>query len=73
MDGLPSRDGLAQMVFEAKEPLVINDLRNDPRVDPSDRDFLQWRGLTCYVGVPLVVKSEPFGVLFLFYACRARV
>jgi PAS domain S-box-containing protein len=60
---LPACAGLAQIVFETKEPLVVSDLENDHRARASDHDVLRHHGLASYVGVPLVVKGEGLGVL----------
>jgi PAS domain S-box-containing protein len=60
---LPASGGLAQIVFETKEPLVVSDLENDPRARASDPDFLRRYALASYVGVPLLVKGDTLGVL----------
>jgi PAS domain S-box-containing protein len=62
LEELPACDGLAEMAFETRVPLVINDLQNDPRVRALDDSFFRRHGLISYVGVPLVVKGEALGV-----------
>ena len=51
--------------LENKRPLMIADLRADPRTKPSA--FYRQHGLVSYLGIPLVVKEDALGVLG-FYA-----
>ncbi len=53
--------GLANVVFETRAPLIIQNARADARV--LDRAFYRKHQLTSYVGVPLIVKDEILGVL----------
>ncbi|MGE5217374.1 MAG: ATP-binding protein, partial [Chloroflexota bacterium] len=58
---LPAVPQLVLAATESKNPVVISDLRSDPRT--LDRDFYQRNGLVSYLGVPLLTKGETLGVL----------
>lgn len=53
--------GIPSVVFESKAPIVIRDVRKDPRAE--DIDFYRRYDLISYVGAPLTVKEEIIGVL----------
>ncbi|MGH7768516.1 MAG: GAF domain-containing protein, partial [Candidatus Binatia bacterium] len=53
--------GIANIVFETKNPLIIRNAMDDPRV--LDTEFYRKHNLNSYVGVPLIVKDETLGVL----------
>lgn len=53
--------GLASVVFKNNAPVIVKNVQNDPRV--QDMDFHRKHQLTSYLGVPLIVKDEPLGVL----------
>jgi signal transduction histidine kinase len=53
--------GLPHWVFENKAPLLISNVQTDPRV--RDREFFRKHELVSYLGVPLIVREEIFGVL----------
>ncbi|MBI2358454.1 MAG: response regulator [Deltaproteobacteria bacterium] len=55
---------LARRVFDTKTPLMSSDLQSDPRL--SDPEFFRNRGLVSYLGVPLMAKDEPLGVLAFY-------
>lgn len=57
-------DGLLKSAMKAMAPLVVTNLQTDPRtVDP---DFFRTQGLVAYVGVPLIAKGEPLGMLSFY-------
>ena len=56
--------GLAKLVIDAGTPVAIADIQNDSRT--SRPDFLRKNGLVSYLGVPLIIKDEPLGVLNLY-------
>lgn len=62
--------GVADVVFENKAPLIIKNVQKDPRV--RDPEFFRKHGLVAYLGVPLTVKDEIFGVL-AFYTKEERI
>ena len=53
--------GIPNVVFAAKSPLVIRDVRSDARA--TDTEFYRKHALVSYVGVPLIVEEEIIGVL----------
>ena len=53
--------GIPNVVFATKSPLVIRDVRSDPRA--TDIEFYRKHDLISYVGVPLIVEDEIIGVL----------
>lgn len=55
---LPSR------VFEHKAVVAIANVQSDPRTKTPE--FFKRHGLFSYLGVPLIAKGEPLGVLGLF-------
>jgi signal transduction histidine kinase len=60
----PDGSSLTNAVIQAKKPLLIPDVQNDPRARRPG--FLRQNGFVSYLGVPLIVKDEPVGVLALF-------
>lgn len=56
--------GLANLVFDTKTSLIIDNLQVDSRV--RNRDFFRNHGFVSYLGVPLVVKEENLGVLSFY-------
>ena len=62
-EGKASR-GPAKLVLKTKAPVTIRDVQNNPRI--LDREFFRRYGLVSYLGVPLVAKREPLGVLGLY-------
>ena len=56
--------GLANLVFETKAPLMIDNLQADRRV--RDPDFFRKHGFVSYLGAPLIVKEEILGVLSFY-------
>jgi signal transduction histidine kinase len=59
-----SRSTIAKTVLEQREPVVVADVQNDPRV--GDAEFMRRNGLVSYVGLPLIVSDETIGVLGFF-------
>ncbi|MGH7831577.1 MAG: ATP-binding protein [Candidatus Binatia bacterium] len=62
-EGKDSR-GPANVVLRTKAPVTIRDVQNNPRI--LDREFFRRYGLISYLGVPLVAKREPLGVLGIY-------
>ncbi|MBI3063201.1 MAG: GAF domain-containing protein [Deltaproteobacteria bacterium] len=56
--------GLANVVFETRVPMIVNDCRTDARV--RDLEFYRKQRLVSYLGVPLMVKGEALGVLSFY-------
>jgi signal transduction histidine kinase/CheY-like chemotaxis protein len=54
----------ANIVFQAKAPLIIKNLQTDPRVQTAEFYFKQ--GLVSYAGMPLIAKKETLGTLGLY-------
>ncbi|MBI2986293.1 MAG: GAF domain-containing protein [Deltaproteobacteria bacterium] len=55
--------GLVKIVLEAKAPLMVLNAPADPR--SANPDFFRKEGLVSFLGVPLVAKEEPLGVLVI--------
>jgi signal transduction histidine kinase/DNA-binding NarL/FixJ family response regulator len=55
---------LTYAVLEARAPLAIVDMQNDPRMRRPE--FARRNGLVSYLGVPLIVRDEVIGVLCLY-------
>jgi signal transduction histidine kinase len=62
--GSPPGAGLSSAVVEAKTPLLIRDVQNDPRAGRPG--FLRQNNFISYLGLPLIVKEEIVGVLAFF-------
>jgi GAF domain-containing protein len=58
-------ESLLDWFVERKEPVVIYDIHQDPRLQ-THREVLEDSGLFSYLGVPLVVQGETIGVLHMF-------
>lgn len=56
--------GLTKLVFESKSPLFVRNVQSDPRA--WQQELLRREGLVSYLGVPLIVKEEPLGVLSFY-------
>lgn len=52
---------LVQEAFEGRMPVTVMNIQTDPRV--LDPQFFRKHGLLSYLGVPMLVKDEPIGVL----------
>jgi len=57
-------DSLYHWFFNRKEPVIIYDLVNDPRVQ-LHKKLIQKSRLSSYLGVPLVVKKRTIGILHI--------
>ena len=57
-------DAVLGTIAAAREPLVTNDVANDPRLD--DRARLDREGVTAFAGYPLAVKGRAVGALALY-------
>jgi GAF domain-containing protein len=64
-----SGHGLPQLVFTSKAPLTVRNVQTDPRV--RDVEIFRKHGLLSYLGLPLIVREEIFGVLS-FYTNEER-
>jgi signal transduction histidine kinase/CheY-like chemotaxis protein len=62
-EGKTSR-GPANLVLKTKAPVTIRNVQTDPRV--LNPEFFRRYGLISYMGVPLIAKREPLGVLGLY-------
>src|SRR5713101_1971824 len=58
---IPFGQGVSHAVVESERPLVIRDIRTDPRALIQDASALDAR--TAYYGVPIQAGQELFGVL----------
>lgn len=56
--------GIPNAVFETKRPIFISDVCSDHRV--KDPAFFRKHNLVSYMGVPLMIRGEPFGVLSFY-------
>ncbi|HSF23535.1 MAG TPA: ATP-binding protein, partial [Blastocatellia bacterium] len=56
--------GFPNAVFESKAPLTARNLQSDPRV--RDPQFFRNQALVSYLGLPLTVRDEVFGVLSFY-------
>ncbi len=62
-----SRKGLSslpKLVLEHRVPFALADIRTDSRC--YDPDFAREHGLVSYLGVPLIAKAKPLGVIGFF-------
>jgi len=59
-----STGGLWQHTIECKTPVVIQDLRTDPRV--RHREFFQSQGMRSYLGVPIRIHEQPVGIVGIY-------
>jgi signal transduction histidine kinase/HAMP domain-containing protein len=56
--------GLPAIVLKRRSPLIISNAQMDPRT--SSPEFFRRNRLFSYLGMPLVTKGEPHGVLSLY-------
>lgn len=61
-----SAGSLSEVVVAQREPMVIEDLPNDPRV--RDLEFCLKHAVVCYLGLPLMADDEVIGLI----ACYSR-
>ncbi|HXG53343.1 MAG TPA: GAF domain-containing protein [candidate division Zixibacteria bacterium] len=52
---------LVEEAIETREPVIVRNIQEDPRV--LDPDFYRRHGLVSYLGVPLIGKNKVVGVL----------
>jgi signal transduction histidine kinase len=57
---LPIEQSLGRVAFETGKPLLIQDVQNDPRLNPDLRRRI---AIHSYLGVPLMVRGQPLGLL----------
>jgi signal transduction histidine kinase len=57
---IPVKQSLGQVAFETGKPLLIQDVQNDPRLNPDVRSRI---AIHSYLGVPLMVGGQPIGLL----------
>ncbi len=62
---IPFGQGVTHTVVESRRPLLIRDIRTDPR--PVTRDSSALGGRTAYYGVPIQGGPELFGVLNVYF------
>jgi signal transduction histidine kinase/DNA-binding response OmpR family regulator len=55
---------LVQTAIDSRAPVVVSDVRTDPRT--LDGEFYRKHGVISYLGVPLVVQQEVLGVNVFF-------
>jgi GAF domain-containing protein/sugar diacid utilization regulator len=67
--GVPA-DGFTREIVETKRPVVVSDALTDPR--PVRSAMRAWR-VRSMLGVPMVVRGEVIGLLFLDHDDRPRV
>jgi signal transduction histidine kinase len=56
-------DSIQKSISETKKPLIIRDMRTDERTTPQG--FWVSRGMTSYLGVPMIVDGDVIGVFSL--------
>jgi signal transduction histidine kinase len=56
--------GLPNVIFKNRVPWMVRNIQTDSRV--QDPDFFRRQGLVSYLGVPLIVKDEIFGVISFY-------
>jgi signal transduction histidine kinase len=59
-------EGLVGWILGRREPLVLDDAQEDPRL--KNREWVEAEGLHAFLGVPIVLEEVPVGVL----ACLSR-
>ncbi len=57
---IPLKQSLGQIALETGKPILIKDIQNDPRLNPDLRRRIS---IHSYLGVPLLVGSQPIGLL----------
>jgi signal transduction histidine kinase len=57
---IPVKQSLGRVAFETGKPLLIQDVQNDPRLNPDVRSRI---AIHSYLGVPLIVANQPIGLL----------
>jgi PAS domain S-box-containing protein len=55
---------IPKMVFETLAPVTITNVQSDPRINNSE--IFKKHGIFSYLGVPLIAKGKPLGVLGLY-------
>ncbi len=66
-------ESLSGLVAATGEVLVVDDLQNDPRLDPFHREADRRLGYHTYVGVPLRIGARVTGVLLLRSRARRKL
>jgi signal transduction histidine kinase len=59
-----SGERLSRIVFESQAPLMIPNVQSDPRI--SNTQIFKNQGIFSYLGIPLIAKGKPLGVLGLY-------
>lgn len=59
-------EGRSGRVAAENRPLVINDVRNDPALEPREREEAAFYGYCSYAGVPLRIRDRVIGVLSVY-------
>ena len=55
---------VAKMAFETLAPVIVANVQSDPRI--NDSEIFKKHGIFSYLGVPLIAKDKPLGVLGLY-------
>jgi signal transduction histidine kinase/DNA-binding NarL/FixJ family response regulator len=64
-----SGGAIPKMVFEGQTPIAIANVQTEPRI--KNQDIFRKQGLLSYLGIPLIAKGKPLGVLG-FYTKEAH-
>ncbi|GEM_PF-173093 len=68
LNGRHSRVGVGELkigqIAEERQPLLTNDVCNDPRV--NDREWAREQGMAAFAGYPLLVEDRVVGVMAMF-------
>jgi GAF domain-containing protein len=67
---LVAGEGLVGWITGRREPLVIEDLPGDPRLE--NRAWVETEGLRSFLGIPIVLADVPVGILACMYRERRR-
>ncbi|MGQ9627104.1 MAG: GAF domain-containing sensor histidine kinase [Anaerolineae bacterium] len=59
---ISTREGIAGWVFSLRQPVIVDDVRNDGRFSAIIDESLGYR-TTSLIGVPLIAKGERIGVI----------
>jgi len=65
-------ESLTGLVVERNEPLMVEDVLEEPRCDPAHRQAAKAAGLHAFLGVPVRAAGRAIGVLYVFGARPRR-
>jgi signal transduction histidine kinase/CheY-like chemotaxis protein/putative methionine-R-sulfoxide reductase with GAF domain len=66
-------ESLAGRIAQTGQPLIVEDLQNDERVDPAHREADRYFGYQTFLGLPLQIGGRVVGVLALRSRTRRRL